>query len=246
MLREAFLNAGMMNVDMHFALDYELWIRIAKRYGVRKVDEFLATSRMHMDNKTLSKRRLVYQEILSTVKTQFRYAPYEWVNGYACYLLDRKDQYFDRSKPSLASYALTLGLGIYHNPGERKRFFAEWQENTGFGRKFTGRWEDGWISGLWRSEQEIPAAATHLVLTGKHWAPGGRLVLTVKMNGREVGRLESGPGPYRLSAPLPGGLSGTTCRMEVATDRTWRPKQNGDYRQLGCVVDRVEFEIAGR
>jgi glycosyltransferase involved in cell wall biosynthesis len=49
MLREAFLNAGMMNVDMHFALDYELWIRIAKRYGVRKVDEYLATSRMHMD-----------------------------------------------------------------------------------------------------------------------------------------------------------------------------------------------------
>ncbi|MCA2969805.1 MAG: glycosyltransferase [Acidobacteriaceae bacterium] len=246
MLREAFLNAGMMNVDMHFALDYELWIRIAKRYGVRKVDEYLATSRMHMDNKTLSKRRLVYQEILSTVKTQFRYAPYEWINGYACYLLDRKDQYFDRSKPSLASYALTLGLGMYHNPGERKRFFAEWRENTGFGGKFTGRWEDGWISGLWRSEQEIPAAATHLVLTGKHWAPGGPLVLTVKMNGREVGRLESGPGAYRLSAPLPGGLSGTTCRMEVATNRTWRPKQNGDYRQLGCVVDRVEFETAGR
>ncbi|MFN9265572.1 MAG: glycosyltransferase [Acidobacteriota bacterium] len=246
MLREAFLNAGMMNVEMHFALDYELWIRIAKRYGVRKVDEYLATSRMHMDNKTLSKRRLVYQEILSTVKTQFQYAPYEWINGYACYLLDRKDQYFDRSQPSLASYALSLGLGMYHNPGERKRFFAEWRERTGLGGRFTGRWEDGWISGLWRSEQEIPAEATHLVLTGKHWAPGGPLVVTVRMNGREVGRQELRSGVYRLSAALPGGLSGTSCRMEVETSRTWRPRQSGDYRQLGCVVDCVLFETAGR
>jgi glycosyltransferase involved in cell wall biosynthesis len=246
MLREAFANAGMMNVDMHFALDYELWIRIAKQYGVRKVDEFLATSRMHMDNKTLSKRRLVYQEILSTVKAQFQYAPYEWINGYACYLLDRKDQYFDRSKPSMASYALSLALGMYHNPGQRRRFLAEWQEMTGFGRKFTGRWEDGWISGLWRSDQTVPEDAAQLVLAGKHWAPGGPLFLTVKLNGKTVVREELASGAYALRAPVPAEVRGTTCRLEVETSRTWRPKENGDYRQLGCVVDAVQFETASR
>lgn len=246
MLREAFANAGMMNVDMHFALDYELWIRIAKQYGVRKVDEFLATSRMHMDNKTLSKRRLVYQEILSTVKAQFQYAPYEWINGYACYLLDRKDQYFDRSKPSMASYALSLALGMYHNPGQRRRFLAEWQEMTGLGRKFTGRWEDGWISGLWRSDQTVPEDAAQLVLAGKHWAPGGPLFLTVKLNGKTVVREELASGAYALRAPVPAEVRGTTCRLEVETSRTWRPKENGDYRQLGCVVDAVQFETASR
>jgi glycosyltransferase involved in cell wall biosynthesis len=242
MLREAFYNAGMMNVDMHFALDYELWIRIAKQYGVRKVDEFLATSRMHMDNKTLSKRRLVYQEILSTVKTQFHYAPYEWINGYACYLLDRKDQYFDRSKPTVASYALSLALGMYHNPGQRKRFLAEWQEMTGFGRKFTGRWEDGWISGVWQSEQAIPEDAARLALAGKHWAPGGPLVLTLKLNGKAIHRQELAAGEYALAAPVPDEYRGKTCKLQVETSRTWRPKANGDYRQLGCVVDTIQFE----
>lgn len=245
-LREAFLNAGMMNVFLHFALDYDLWIRIAKKYGVRKVDEFLATSRMYVDNKTLSKRRQVYQEILGTVKAHYQYAPYEWINGYACYLLDGKDQFFDRSKPSMGSYALSLLLGMYHNPGQRKRFFAEWQEMTGFGRKFTGRWEDGWISGLWRSEQDIPPDATQLVLTGKHWAPLEGLVLTVKLNGKTVVRHELVSGPYELGVPAPAEVRGTKCRLEVEANRTWRPKKSGDYRQLSCVVDGVQFETVPR
>jgi glycosyltransferase involved in cell wall biosynthesis len=245
MLREAFLNAGMMNTTMHFALDYELWIRIAKQYGVIKVDDFLATSRMHMDNKTLSKRRLVYQEILSTVKTQFRYAPYEWINGYACYLLDRKDQYFDRSQPTLASYGLTLLLGMYHNPGERKRFFAEWQERTGFGKKFTGRWEDGWISQVWNSEQQVPVGASQLVVRGKHWAPIGPIHLSVKLDGKLVHEAELAGGEYSITAALGEDLRGKNCRMTISTDRTWRPRQNGDYRQLGCVVDTVQFETTG-
>ena len=246
MLREAFRNAGMMNVSMHFALDYELWIRIAKQYGVVKVDEFLATSRMHMDNKTLSKRRLVYQEIISTVKTQFQYAPYEWVNGYACYLLDKKDQYFDRSKPTLSSYALSLALGMYHNPGQRKRYFAEWQEMTGFGKKFTGRWEDGWISQVWQSEQSIPTDTTNVAVSGKHWAPTGPISLTIKLEGKVVHRQElSSAGNYAFVAAVPPEMSGKVCRMSFETSRTWRPKANGDYRQLGCVVDTVQFQTTG-
>lgn len=241
LLREAYANAGMIDINMHYALDYDLWIRVAKMYGVRKVDEYLATSRMHMDNKTLSSRRKVYQEIIGTVKREYQYVPYEWVNGYACYLLDRKDQYFDRSKPTPLSYALSLGLGAYHNPHNLRRYWAEWRRMTGIGGQFTGRWEDGWISRQYESELDVAQESQRLRITGKHIAPIASLRVRVRLNGRmlEEARL-SAPGPFALEVALPGEMRGKLCKLSIEADRVWRPMENGDYRQLSCIIDALE------
>jgi glycosyltransferase involved in cell wall biosynthesis len=241
LLREAYANAGMIDVNMHFALDYDLWIRVAKRYGVRKVDDYLATSRMHMDNKTLSSRRKVYQEIIGTVKREYQYVPYEWINGYACYLLDKKDQYFDRSKPSLGSYSLSLALGAYHNPHNLKRYWAEWRRMTGFGGQFTGRWDDGWISRRYESNLVVDPTSRHLRIAGKHIAPLYNLRLRVQLNGHVLGEKRlTAPGPFLLDVSLPGDLRGKQCQLLIETDRTWRPKENGDFRQLSCIIDTLE------
>ncbi|HEU0120140.1 MAG TPA: glycosyltransferase [Bryobacteraceae bacterium] len=241
MLREAFRNAGMMDTKLHYALDYDLWIRIGKMYGIRKVDDYLATSRMHMDNKTLSSRRQVYQEILSTVKRHYNYAPYEWVNGYACYLLDKKDQYFDRSRPTFRSHALSLALGIYHNPHHIQRFVGEWRVHTGLSSQFNGRWEDGWISRRWESELRIGEDSRVLRIAGKHFAPIENLRLRIRLNGNLLGdkRLSSS-GPFLLEFAIPDGLQGRPCELLIETDRTWRPGENGDYRQLSCIIDSLE------
>jgi len=240
LLREAYANCGMIDVNMHFALDYDLWIRVAKMYGVLKVDDYLATSRMHLDNKTLSSRRKVYQEIIGTVKREYNYVPYEWINGYACYLLDKKDQYFDRSKPSLRSYGLSLALGAYHNPHNLQRYWAEWRRMTGFGGEFTGRWEDGWISRRYESGLNVNAGSSILRIAGKHIAPLENLLLRVRLDGRilEERRLLSGPFVFEL--PLPQDVRGKQCRLLIEADRTWRPRENGDYRQLSCIIETLE------
>ena len=241
LLREAYSNAGMIDVNMHFALDYDLWIRVAKMYGVRKVDEYLATSRMHMDNKTLSSRRRVYQEIIGTVKREYSYVPYEWINGYACYLLDRKDQYFDRSKPSLRSYALSLALGAYHNPSNLQRYWGEWRRMTGIGGQFTGRWDDGWISRRYEKDIDIDGDSRILRIAGKHFAPIQNLELRVRLNGRVVEQKKlPSSGPFVLELLLPQELRGKQCRLQIESDRTWRPKENGDFRQLSCIIDSLE------
>jgi len=242
LLREAYLNAGMIDVNMHFALDYDLWIRVAKIYEVRKVDEYMATSRMHMDNKTLANRRRVYQEIIGTVKREYSYVPYEWINGYACYLLDRKDQYFDRSKPSLRSYALSLALGAYHNPNNLQRYWGEWRRMTGFGGQFTGRWDDGWISRLYEKDLDIDGDSRILRIAGKHSAPIQNLELRIRLNGRVVQQKTlPSSGPFVLELPLPQELRGKLCRLQIESDRTWRPKENGDFRQLSCIIDSLEM-----
>ena len=241
LLREAYANAGMIDVNMHYALDYDLWIRVAKRYGVRKVDEYYATSRMHMDNKTLSSRRKVYQEIISTVRREYGYVPYEWINGYACYLLDKKDQYFDRSKPSLRSYALSLALGAYHNPHNLKRYWAEWRRMTGFGGQFTARWEDGWISRRYESDLLVDANSASLRIAGKHIAPIDNLQLRIQLDGRTLDEKKvAHPGPFTFEVEIPKPARGKQCRLLIEANRTWRPRANGDYRQLSCIIDSME------
>jgi glycosyltransferase involved in cell wall biosynthesis len=241
LLREAYANAGMIDVNMHYALDYDLWIRVAKRYGVRKVDEYYATSRMHMDNKTLSSRRKVYQEIIGTVRREYGYVPYEWINGYACYLLDKKDQYFDRSKPSLRSYALSLALGAYHNPHNLQRYWAEWRRMTGFGGQFTSHWEDGWISRRYESDLLVDANTVNLRITGKHIAPIDNLQLRIQLDGRTLDEKKvPASGPFTFDVEIPKNARGKQCRLLIEANRTWRPRANGDYRQLSCIIDSLE------
>jgi hypothetical protein len=226
---------------MHYALDYDLWIRVAKRYGVRKVDEYYATSRMHMDNKTLSSRRKVYQEIIGTVRREYGYVPYEWINGYACYLLDKKDQYFDRSKPSLRSYALSLALGAYHNPHNLQRYWAEWRRMTGFGGQFTSHWEDGWISRRYESDLLVDANTVNLRITGKHIAPIDNLQLRIQLDGRTLDEKKvPASGPFTFDVEIPKNARGKQCRLLIEANRTWRPRANGDYRQLSCIIDSLE------
>ena len=238
--RDTFLSAGMMNVDHHVALDYDLWIRIAKIFPISKIDDYLATSRMHRNNKTLARRRRVYREIVSIAKTHYGYVPHEWVNAYACYLIDRKDQFFDRSRPSLASLALGLAMGSYYNYRQLRRYWKDWQDAIVLGREFSGRWDDGWISKCYSSAREVDAEASHLEIAGRHIAPiRGGLKLTIRLDGRVVAsRKLTDHGPFKIACELPPGPP-VKRLLEIESNRTFRPIAGGDYRRLSCIIDSV-------
>ena len=243
MRHEVFGAAGMINTQLHFALDYELWMRISRLYPVHKVDEYLATSRMYMDNKTLANRRRVYQEILNSVKTHYGYVPFQWVNGYACYLVDGKDQFFDRSKPTLISHGLGLVLGGYYNRQNVGRYLNEWRKSTGVFGSFDGRWDDGWISKCYQRQITVSKSARRLRITGKHAAPT-RLSLTIKLDGAVlIDQTPIKPGPFELSMDFPDSARGLRCQLEIDANRTWRPSKD-DRRKLSCIIDTIEFEPA--
>jgi len=122
---EVFESVGLMNPELHFALDYDLWMRVARRYPMLKVDEFLATSRMHLENKTLGQRRLAYREVLRVIYTHYKYIPFDPVYGYCCHLVDKKDQFFEHSPPTLLKYGLSLLLGSWYNRRQPVRYWRE-------------------------------------------------------------------------------------------------------------------------
>jgi glycosyltransferase involved in cell wall biosynthesis len=124
--REAFELAGRMDPKLQYAYDYDLWIRISRLYALRKIDAVLASSRMHQDNKTVGQRRAVLRETLTLLQSHYGYAPFRPVHAYASYLVDRRDQFFEPLRPSINKYALSLLVGLRHNPGQPFRFTREW------------------------------------------------------------------------------------------------------------------------
>src|SRR5207245_2344322 len=105
-----------------------------------------ATSRLHRGNKTLGKRRQIYQEILKVAKAHYDYVPYSWLYGYACYLTVGQGQFFEDPRSSLATLGLSLVLGAYYNPRHVLRYWKEWAVQMGVAGQFHGHWTDGWIS----------------------------------------------------------------------------------------------------
>jgi len=246
--RDVFRTAGMMNVDKHIALDYDLWIRIAKMFPLCKVDDYLATSRMYKNNKTLGRRSEGYREIISVTKTHYGYVPHEWIVAYASYLIDRKDQFFDRTRPSLASLAFSLAMGSYYNGRQLFRYWRDWSEAIGLGRDFKGRWDDGWISKRYSSSLDVDADASHLEIAGRHIAPIRRgLKLTIRLDGKTVAsRNLREHGPFQIAFDFSTEPSGKRRVLEIESSRTFRPITNGDYRRLSCIIDSVIFSSNGK
>jgi glycosyltransferase involved in cell wall biosynthesis len=141
MLREAFELAGRMDPKLQYAYDYDLWIRMARLYPLRKIDGVLATSRMHHDNKTVGQRRAVLRETLKLLESHYGYVPFRPVHAYASYLLDGRDQFFEPLRPSILKYAVSLLIGLRYNPGRPFRFMREWatvMSLAGLARRWQG------------------------------------------------------------------------------------------------------------
>ena len=124
--RDAFQDAGVMNVDLRWGLDYDLWIRFARRHTLLKIDDYLATSRMHRGSKTLRERAAVFRASMVLLKVHYGYVPYSHVYGYCCALLDRRDGFFEPVPPSLLKYGAALLCGSMWNRHQLKRYWKEW------------------------------------------------------------------------------------------------------------------------
>ena len=81
---------GPLDVSLNYCLDYEYWMRIAKRFRLGYLDTYLANSRLHIDTKTLSKRADVYRERLQVIKRHYGHVPIHWINAYAHVYLTEK------------------------------------------------------------------------------------------------------------------------------------------------------------
>lgn len=116
-----------LDPDVNMSFDYDLWIRMAK-CGIRfqMVPQYLACTRMHRGALTINQRDTVFRASMGLLQRHYGYVPFSWAFGYAAFLHDGRDQFFQPVKYSLRNYLASLRVGLRLNPGERARFVGEW------------------------------------------------------------------------------------------------------------------------
>jgi glycosyltransferase involved in cell wall biosynthesis len=82
--RRVIEKVGLLNADLHYCMDYNYWLRLADagcRFAYHPAK--LAGSRLYADNKTLSDRVAVHQEIGEMFKAHDGRVPLKWIYAYA-------------------------------------------------------------------------------------------------------------------------------------------------------------------
>jgi glycosyltransferase involved in cell wall biosynthesis len=243
--RAAFERCGGLDERLSFALDYDLWIRLAQQAPFVRLRRTLARARMHSDNKTLGERGPSYREAMAVVKRHFGYVPARWVDAYAVWLADRGDGLEAPGRHPLRTQLLCLGLGLGYNRLHPLRWLSDWSSLVGLAGDFHGLWVDSWMSTAHARELDVPADAERLRVRGRHEARRMRAPLGIELSldGRRLAWTALDErGPFELSAAVPEGLRGRRGRLLLEADRTWVPLRGGDLRRLSCLIDAIELD----
>ncbi|MGG3838353.1 glycosyltransferase [Paenibacillus thiaminolyticus] len=246
--KDVFNQSGLLDKNLHLCMDYELWMRIGKVTEIAYLPLYLATSRMYEDNKTLSRRKEVFQEIIATVKKNYGYVPLSWVYGYIDFLTGNKNNrrggkfavylivYFFKCNMNNLSYALTE---IKHIIRHRMKAIIN-------NRKFTEQYSDGWVSKHFKKRIDPSSTKENRKLTikGRHLSPY-KLKITVKLNGELAGTfLIKENKEFHISVNVNKELD-RVIELELIANKTFIPKKinnSSDTRRLAYIIDSIKFE----
>lgn len=115
MRRDAVAAVGVLDTTLHFAIDYDLWIRLAAQYPLVKIEAVLANSRLHSEAKTVRLTASAMRETIALLKRHYGYAPYNWIYGYVHQRLSGQPLANSRPRISLASAGPAFALGFGYN-----------------------------------------------------------------------------------------------------------------------------------
>jgi len=129
---DAFRQIGGVDPALHYALDYDLWIRLSRVGAPVAFARKIALSRMHPANKTLGSRRAAYEETMKVLKRHYDYVPYDWVVAHANHVADRRDGFFQESRASRLNVLASLAVGLFINSKQWGRYLRDWLAHRRF------------------------------------------------------------------------------------------------------------------
>jgi glycosyltransferase involved in cell wall biosynthesis len=241
--KDIFNQVGLLRKDLHLCMDYELWMRIGKNHTIAYIPHFMATSRMYQDNKTLSRRKEVFIEIIKTVKLYYGYAPVSWVYGYADYLRSG-------SRNSLFYFTLIYLLVQYNFSQPRflrneiKTILKEKLKPIMKRKQFTDQYSDGWVDKVYKRSVTV-RSQQRIVIKGKHlWPFSNPLKLVISLNNKKMMEFyQKEHGEFVVVAPVPTSFTGV-AELKITANKTFNPKKlniNEDNRELAFILHEIEI-----
>ncbi|MFC4599694.1 glycosyltransferase [Cohnella hongkongensis] len=246
--KEVLVNVGMLNKDLHLCMDYELWMRIGKQYEIAYIPYFVATSRMYEDNKTLSRRKEVFTEIIKTVRFHYGYVPVSWVYGYMDYKLGSKRNfyfyimflmYFFHANRKSLSYGIN----------ELKQILkAKLKDRLASKQASISGYSDGWVSKVFittlEALEEIRSEERQFIrISGKNHSPYRKFLKIKAYLDDEYLGVYTVKEKGEFSIAIPAKLNNKAeYKLKLIANQSFVPKKlgiNDDIRVLAFVVDQI-------
>jgi hypothetical protein len=143
--KEAFEAVGGLDDSLHFAMDYDLFVRICKRFTCRYLPQFFSKYRLHEASKTVRDDILFenHEEALRLALKYFDWAPLNLVYGSCNYFcMARLPRFLTRFRFLVIGSALccTLARSLWLNRGVRRKDL-QLLNMANFRKLFKGRME---------------------------------------------------------------------------------------------------------
>jgi glycosyltransferase involved in cell wall biosynthesis len=205
MRRQALHEVGPFDPRLHYAFDWELWMRLGERFPAQMLDRVVAAGREYPAAKTFTGGFPRAEEIRRIVS---RHTGNEVSLGYLAY-------YLHTLIPAMASAKLLyprLREGITALTGVCQELLNEDRLREGApGRQSaheTAAYGDGWVGSELRLWRRVPPTASYLRLAGTHVdtvaSVMGPLVLEARLDDQPLGAgVVLRPGPFSLCWNLP-------------------------------------------
>ncbi|WP_105619011.1 glycosyltransferase [Vallitalea okinawensis] len=242
--KKVFEDVGYLDESLHLCMDYEMWMRIGKHTQVAYIPQYIATSRMYEENKTLGRRTEVFEEVCRTVKKYYKYVPLSWLYGYSDYICEGKRSIkftiilfclFIKYNITNISYASRLTINLL-----KKKIKQRIKPAT-----YTDRYEDGWVSKVFSFNNDVKKETNKIVLKGKHlWPYDDSLKIKIMLNGKKIGEVEiKEKGQFIKEVDFPKNQEGK-INFQLLANNVFCPKKlgiNNDIRNLAYIIDEIEF-----
>jgi hypothetical protein len=212
--RDAAFAAGLLDEGLHWALDWDLWIRLAARGEVLHLGEPLASSRVHARTKTSTGG---WPRIRELGRLAERHTGDFWTPGVKLYALDTLFGRLGRNRPWLRQAVLALERRVASTIVERLPLHA-----------------DGWLGR--RGRLAVPRRWEGVLMGFEaHRLPARRpLTVDVSAEGRRLARtVVDRPGRFDVRCPLPAGPR-PFVELEVESDFGFRAPPDRRRLAIRC------------
>jgi len=233
--RAALDEVGYLNECLHYTMDWDILIRLGKRYPVEYIPAYMACLREHPEAKTFAGGARRAAEIRSMLKqhTGMLVPP-----GYLIYGLDTYQQILSRKVGRLFSPRL-------RSVAERLQWLIRCTAGTIISHTFResqGLYADGWAGPV--LHYMLPAGSGDLTFKGltplSERFRGQRV--RIFANGIRLGRFQLPPGDFHLTVPLPPKLDSQLLNLKVKAARSASfptETEDGNRRRLAYLVKSI-------
>lgn len=236
--RAAIEEIGWLDEKLHYALDWDLLIRLGKRYGLRYVPEYLGGLREYPEAKSFAGGKARVEEIRLVLErhTGLRRAPGYWTYG----LQTRQEawkQRLERSPKWLRGPAALAGFFHYVATAGVIMLVL---------RHAQGLYPDCWAAD--RMKWMLPEGTGEILVRG-HVPEDPRLsgqALTISSDGRELGNWPVGPGDFTFRFRRPPDSAGP-FEFEIRAARYRRPRFGSElsFRRMAWILQSIDWSTPG-